>query len=263
MPFTGSHPAAVLPLLRTPLPASALVVGSMTPDLPLYVRRLDLEMASTHSTAGILTVDLLLGLLAWAVWHGVLSAPALAGTPPAVRGRLASVEVGLRVRLRRGPRHLALVAAALLVGAATHVAWDLFTHRGRWGTEHVDALQRTYGPWPGSQWAQVLCSAAGLLALAVVLARRWTRAAAAPDAGWALGPAAAAAWALLVVAACAGGFAGLEAHRAAGGGLQGLPFAVLTRAGAAAGAVALGLAAAWHLQRLARPSACPPSGRRA
>ena len=28
MPFTGSHPVAVLPLLRTPLPASALAVGA-------------------------------------------------------------------------------------------------------------------------------------------------------------------------------------------------------------------------------------------
>lgn len=34
MPFTGSHPAAVLPFLRTPLPASALVVGSIAPDVP-------------------------------------------------------------------------------------------------------------------------------------------------------------------------------------------------------------------------------------
>lgn len=34
MPLTGSHPAAVLPLLRTPLPASALVDGSIAPDVP-------------------------------------------------------------------------------------------------------------------------------------------------------------------------------------------------------------------------------------
>ena len=37
MPFTGSHPAAVLPLLRTPLPASALVAGSVAPDIPFYL----------------------------------------------------------------------------------------------------------------------------------------------------------------------------------------------------------------------------------
>ena len=37
MPFTGSHPAVVLPLLRTPLPASALVLGSTAPDLPHFL----------------------------------------------------------------------------------------------------------------------------------------------------------------------------------------------------------------------------------
>ena len=38
MPFTGSHPAAVLPLLRTSLPASALVAGSLAPDVPFHPR---------------------------------------------------------------------------------------------------------------------------------------------------------------------------------------------------------------------------------
>jgi hypothetical protein len=258
VPFTGSHPAAVLPLLRTPLPASALVIGSMTPDLPLYVRRLDLTMASTHSTAGILTVDLLVGLLAWAVWHGVLSAPALAALPDAARDRLAAVEVGLRSRLRRGPRHLALVVAALLVGSLTHVVWDSFTHDGRWGSEHVAALSRTYGPWTGAQWAQVVCSVAGLVAVAAVLAARWgasaphrARRSRSSPARRSLGPGAAAAWLLVLCAAGAGGLAGLEAHREAGGGLHGLPLAVLTRAGAAAGAVALVLALGWHLRPVA------------
>jgi hypothetical protein len=37
VPFTPSHAAAVLPFLRTPLTASALVIGSITPDLPFYL----------------------------------------------------------------------------------------------------------------------------------------------------------------------------------------------------------------------------------
>ncbi len=37
MPFTPSHAAAVLPFLRTPLPASALVIGSIAPDLPFHL----------------------------------------------------------------------------------------------------------------------------------------------------------------------------------------------------------------------------------
>lgn len=37
MPFTGSHPAAVLPLLRWGLIPSALVIGSMSPDLGYFL----------------------------------------------------------------------------------------------------------------------------------------------------------------------------------------------------------------------------------
>ena len=38
MPITFAHPAAVLPLARTGLPLTALAIGSMVPDLPMFVR---------------------------------------------------------------------------------------------------------------------------------------------------------------------------------------------------------------------------------
>src|SRR5215467_12574272 len=38
VPFTFSHPAAVLPLARRGLVFSALVVGSMAPDFPYFVQ---------------------------------------------------------------------------------------------------------------------------------------------------------------------------------------------------------------------------------
>jgi hypothetical protein len=45
MPWTLSHPAAVLPLRRLtpqPLDFPALVIGSMTPDIGYYINRFDL-----------------------------------------------------------------------------------------------------------------------------------------------------------------------------------------------------------------------------
>ena len=70
MPFTASHAAAVLPLLRTPLPASALVIGSIAPDLPYYLP-VPLPWA-THTALAVGTVDVLLGGLAWALWTLIL-----------------------------------------------------------------------------------------------------------------------------------------------------------------------------------------------
>jgi hypothetical protein len=79
MPFTASHVAAVLPLVRTPLLPSALVVGSMVPDLP-YFLPLPLTSYVTHSPVGVVSVDALMGL-AVVIWHrsSRLAAPAAPG----------------------------------------------------------------------------------------------------------------------------------------------------------------------------------------
>ncbi|RHW25669.1 DUF4184 family protein [Nocardioides immobilis] len=59
--MTLAHPAAVLPLGRLGLPMTALVAGSVVPDIPLFlwwVRGYEL----THSLVGILVVDVVLAV---------------------------------------------------------------------------------------------------------------------------------------------------------------------------------------------------------
>ncbi len=70
MPFTPSHVAAVLPLARTGLPPTALVVGSVAPDLPYYLP-LPVAAATTHGPAG-LWLDVLLGGAVLVVYAYVL-----------------------------------------------------------------------------------------------------------------------------------------------------------------------------------------------
>lgn len=172
MPFTGSHPAAVLPLLGTRLPASALVAGSLAPDLPYYLP-VDLGRP-THTAAAVVTVDLLLGALLWAGWHALVSAPALDVAPRALRARLVGrVRTGLRPRSAPGALGLALLA--VVVGAATHVGWDEFTHPGRFGAEHVGLLAETWAGRPGYRWAQEVSGVLGAAALTGWLVRWWRR----------------------------------------------------------------------------------------
>ena len=237
MPFTGSHPAAILPFLRTTLPASALVIGSMTPDIPYYLP-VGLPWV-THSAGAVVSTDVLLGGLTWALWHGVLAAPALATAPAGLRARLAGrVPTGLRVCLPQ----LALVVAALVVGAATHVLWDEFSHAHRWGTAHIPALSRMWGPWPGYLWVQELSGLAGATILIVWLVRWWRRTPPQPEAG---SPARLWAWAVLAATGVAAG--GLAARGAPTIGSAG--FAGVTAAGGAVLAVAVVLALAWHVRR--------------
>ncbi|MFJ7216615.1 DUF4184 family protein [Amycolatopsis sp. NPDC098790] len=120
MPFTLSHPAAVLPLARRPLVPSALVAGSVAPDVFWFVPRLPgVGLTKTHEFASVLWLDPLLALVLLAVFHVLLKRPLLALAPKPLAARL--------------PRHFTWkrpgwIALSLVLGAATHVGWDAFTH---------------------------------------------------------------------------------------------------------------------------------------
>ncbi len=132
MPFTLTHVAAVAPLAwssRGRLPFSALAIGSMVCDIPVFFPHL-LEYNSMHSWIGILTHCAPIGLVLYYVFHLLLKRPLATLLP-------GSMEVRLRRRLGReldfSPRHLFCVVACIVVGSSTHVVWDAFSHEGRWG----------------------------------------------------------------------------------------------------------------------------------
>ena len=155
MPLTLSHPAAVLPLRRLGLPMTAMVVGSMVPDVALYLgSRRGYDLA--HSALGVVTVDVVGALVVVAVWFTVLRDPLVDLAPVAVRDRLAP-----SARLTRRQWQLAPVGA--LVGAISHVAWDSFTHDDRWGSDHVGWLRHNHLGLAGLKWAQYASGVLGLL----------------------------------------------------------------------------------------------------
>jgi hypothetical protein len=159
VPLTLAHPAAVLPLRGLRLPMGALVVGSMVPDVPLFIRwpggyRL------AHDWLGVVTVDLAGALVLLCTWSFVLRDALVDLAPGFVRDRLAD-------RRRLGWREWTLTPVAAVIGSVTHLVWDAFTHRNRWGVASVDWLQADLGPLPGYRWAQYI---SGVVGLAVVLA---------------------------------------------------------------------------------------------
>jgi Domain of unknown function (DUF4184) len=254
VPFTGSHPAAVLPLLRTPLPASALVIGSIAPDVPYFV--LGRPAWTTHTALAVVSTDLLIGAAVWLVWHALLAGPALAAAPAGLRARLVGrVRVGVGVRLG-SVRLVVLTALALVVGAATHVLWDEFTHAEGWGPEHLGALRLRVGGLAGFGWAQYASGVLGALAIGWWLRRWWVRTPVQPVAP--SGPAARWAWpGLLALAVVVGVAAAIDN----GGDLGAAGFAAATRGGFAAGAAGSLLAVGWHVRRLRDLRTATASGR--
>jgi len=139
MPFTLAHPAAVLPLVRTRLPFSALVVGSMAPDFP-YVLALSTRAQYGHTLAGVFwfCVPASLGVL-W-VFHRYVK-PALA---PRLFVPLNAARSFWLSPFRFWPGSVFIsIAAAIVIGALSHIAWDSCTHGNGWTVARVPALQGT------------------------------------------------------------------------------------------------------------------------
>lgn len=183
MPFTLSHPAAVLPLLRHPFSAPALVCGAVAPDMPYFLGAARIPVSAqswyapflnataTHRLDGLplsLTFALLL-LLLWVLVRrplSVLLLPEPAGAQPA-----ADPVRGARMRGRRA----AWVLLSMVIGVLTHLVWDAVTHGGGplvsdpgWLGAHL------VGDLTVARFLQHLSTAGGGAAVVVHLWRRWS-----------------------------------------------------------------------------------------
>jgi len=138
MPLTLAHPVAAIPL-RRPLGRlgvlAALVIGSVTPDVPLYLP-VALKRDVSHGAIGLLWFCLPVGVVAYLLYDWVLDRPLRALMPEPLQRRLARTG-----RAARPPVWSPAVLLSLLVGAATHVAWDSFTHTGSAGVEWFPILE--------------------------------------------------------------------------------------------------------------------------
>ncbi|PTH84814.1 DUF4184 domain-containing protein [Streptomyces sp. A244] len=180
MPFTLSHAAAVLPVVRTdgtgrgPLVPAVLVAGSFAPDMTYYAASV-LSGAMkfgdvTHALPGVFTVDV---LIAWALvglWL-LVREPLVALLPRARQGRVAAL---LRCGVPRERMRPSLVArwyVSAVLGALTHVVWDAFTHLDRWGMRLFPVLGREVAGSPLYWYLQYGGSAVAAVVIAVFVAR--------------------------------------------------------------------------------------------
>ncbi|WP_193241938.1 DUF4184 family protein [Streptomyces phaeolivaceus] len=182
MPFTLSHPAAVLPLMRRPFSRAALVTGAVAPDMPCFVVTTGLPVSAqswyepfvnattSHTALGAVTVTLPYALALWGLCRAghrplasLLPVPVTPSTltPPPAR------TVGTLIR-RAG-----WIALSALIGIATHLLWDAFTHH--------DGFVVTHAPWltsplvGGLTWARALQHPSTIGGLAATTVYTWRR----------------------------------------------------------------------------------------
>jgi len=142
MPFTVAHPVAAVPLasvLGRHAVVSALVIGSITPDLayflPIYIPRWQ-----SHNLPAIFWFCLPVGLATWAFFYACIAPLIHDLSPSRVRTRLPHTWAQGTLP----PVRFVDVALCLAVGAVTHLIWDSFTHTGSPFIQSFPLLGRSF-----------------------------------------------------------------------------------------------------------------------
>jgi hypothetical protein len=168
MPFTVSHAAAVLPLHRWSqhkLPLTALMIGSMAPDFGYFFSH-EASRQVTHSFAGLFLFSLPAGFAVWLFYVAFLEKATITLLSDRWHTRFAHTEAITTPLIARA-------SLAIILGAATHLLWDAFTHRG---TFVSDAFPGLLGPTPGADWLPVHHLLHGLSSIAgLALLGNWAR----------------------------------------------------------------------------------------
>lgn len=171
MPFTLAHAAAALPFRQTRLVFSAVIVGTFGPDLEYFVR-----FAPTggfgHTLTGMFLLTLPLCLIVLWLFHKFVKLPVTSLLADSTRGRVMAALDDVPFK---GVKPFVTVVLSILVGAATHIFWDSFTHPTTWLYAHWSFLHHViYLPFLGPVgYYKVLQHASTLAGLAFLL--HWYR----------------------------------------------------------------------------------------
>lgn len=147
MPFTPAHTAIVLPFLRVNfLPATALVIGSMSPDFE-YFLKFSVDGIHGHTWPGLFYFDLPLTFILAAVYHQVVRKNLIQNLPAFLQSRIKTEKPFDFLASVKG-NWLGFAVAALL-GAASHILWDGFTHGNGFFVRYFDFYDGAYVPFQG------------------------------------------------------------------------------------------------------------------
>jgi hypothetical protein len=173
MPFTFSHPAIVLPLTYLPkkwYSLSGLIVGSMTPDFEYFIRMKDYSKYS-HTWGGIFWFDVPLGLILLFIFHNVVRNILIVYLPFSLNIRFSSFANFNWNKYFQN--NIIVVLISLIVGIASHLFWDHFTHDGGFFAESILILKEPVNilnhDVSGATIFQYISSAFGAIVLMITI----------------------------------------------------------------------------------------------
>ena len=147
MPFTPAHPAIVLPFLKNKrLSATALIIGSTSPDFE-YFFKASVNGVHGHTLAGIFYFDLPVTVFLSIVFHQLIKKSLYSNLPLYFQEKFgACYELNLKTHFTK---HYRVVLLSALLGSASHVFWDSFTHNGAFFVERLAIYKTLSVPFDG------------------------------------------------------------------------------------------------------------------
>ncbi|MFT2010268.1 DUF4184 family protein [Pontibacter sp. 13R65] len=173
MPFTFSHPAIVLPVhsvFRRWTSLTGLVVGSLAPDFEKFIR-MEAHDPYSHTWRSIFYFNLPMGLLLAFVFHIIVRDALIDSLPGFLRKRLHRFKAFNWVSYFK--RNYGVVIVSVILGAASHIFWDSFTHKNGRAVGWFPVLLDSF-VYDGYRYTyffvlQLLSSLVGLLVILVAI----------------------------------------------------------------------------------------------
>lgn len=144
----------------------------MVPDIPLFVPIVN--YAATHSGIGIFSHCIPMGVASYLTFDLFCKRPLLGLLHTAIQQRVSTQPTWPNTEsLVTQCKFLFIIMVSIALGAASHLAWDAFTHEGRWGTQLVPWLNHDFSflgtTIPGYKWLQYGSTLIGLPGFAIWL----------------------------------------------------------------------------------------------
>lgn len=170
MPFTPGHAAIVLPFIRSRyFSATGLIIGSQSPDFE-YFFKMSVNSVHSHTKAGLFYFDLPVTLLLALIFHQVVKYNFIRNLPPFLQRRFQDTLHFNFVQFLR--KHWAIFLISSLIGAASHIFWDSFTHNNRFFVRLFSDFYQSYSvPFDGANYPMfyVLQQVSTAVGLAIVI----------------------------------------------------------------------------------------------
>jgi hypothetical protein len=173
MPFTFAHPAIVLPLGKikhASISMSAFIIGSITPDFE-YFAKMKLSGRYSHGIEGMFLLDLPMAIFVALIFHGLLKKPLINNLPSYFKSRLQPLKEFNFIQYLG--KHYYIFIFSLLVGIASHIVWDSFTHTHAFFARHIDFLSKPisllgFPTMPACRYLQHISTAVGFIIIGFV-----------------------------------------------------------------------------------------------